>query len=86
MSWRELERLCYLYYKAKGYKPQETPNGADGGVDQIYYHPQYRGKVAVQTKHYMNSNNQISVEKIRELNSAKRTWMFINRVYYYLKI
>jgi restriction system protein len=69
----ELERLCYLYYKSKGYKPELTKSGADGGIDLIYYHPEV-GKTAVQIKHYIHSKNQISVEKIRELNSAKRNY------------
>jgi restriction system protein len=69
----ELERLCYLYYKSKGYRPELTKSGADGGIDLIYYHPEV-GKTAVQIKHYIHSKNQISVEKIRELNSAKRNY------------
>jgi restriction system protein len=73
ISARELERLCYLYYRAKGYKPEETKNGADGGIDLIYYHPKH-GKTAVQIKHYIHSQNQITVEKIRELDSAKKNY------------
>lgn len=73
ISSRELERLCYLFYKSKGYKVEETKPGADGGIDLIYYHPQ-NGKTAVQIKHYIRSKNQISVEKIRELNSAKKNY------------
>src|SRR5699024_198249 len=33
MSWREFERLCFLYFQANGYTPRETGEGADGGVD-----------------------------------------------------
>lgn len=69
LSWREFERLCYLYYKAKGYKPRETKEGADGGVDLIIYDSQHKTNVAVQIKHY---KNPITVKEIRELNSAKR--------------
>lgn len=35
MSWREVERVCFLYYKRKGYKPELTKQGADGGIDLI---------------------------------------------------
>lgn len=73
ISATELERLCYLYYKAKGYKPELTKKGADGGIDLTYYHPQ-NGKTAVQVKQYIRSKNKISSEKIRELDSAKKNY------------
>jgi restriction system protein len=73
ISATELERLCYLYYQSKGYKPELTKKGADGGIDLTYYQPGI-GKTAVQIKHYINSNNQITVKEIRELNSAKRNY------------
>lgn len=72
MSWKEFERLCFMYYKAKGYKPELTKDGADGGVDLIYYSPYHKGKVAVQIKHRIGSGNQIDVKLIRELVAAKR--------------
>ncbi|WP_017473340.1 restriction endonuclease [Amphibacillus jilinensis] len=71
MSGHEFERLCFLYYKAKGYKPKETGKGADGGVDLLIYQRQHKTYEAVQIKHYLNSGNQITVKEIRELNSAK---------------
>jgi restriction system protein len=74
MSWREFERLCYMYYEAKGYKPVETRKGADGGVDLVYYHPYYKGKVAVQIKHRIGTGNQVTVKEIRELNTSKRKY------------
>lgn len=72
LSWREFERLCYLYFKAKGWDPQETDEGADGGVDLIVYNRDERGEEAIQIKHYIHSGNRIPVTAIRELNSAKR--------------
>ncbi|HWO97592.1 MAG TPA: restriction endonuclease [Bacillus sp. (in: firmicutes)] len=72
LSWREFERLCYLYFKAKGYKPRETSEGADGGVDLIIYNRHHQAEEAIQIKHYINSGNRITVTAIRELNSAKR--------------
>ncbi|UII55672.1 restriction endonuclease [Cytobacillus spongiae] len=72
LSWREFERLCFLYFKARGYKPRETGEGADGGVDLIIYNRHHKAEEAIQIKHYISSGNQITVEKIRELNSAKR--------------
>lgn len=71
ISWREFEQLCLMYYKAKGYKARLTKDGADGGVDLIYYDPQDKGDVAVQIKHY-KTGNQITVEHIRSLSSSKR--------------
>lgn len=70
LSWREFERLCFLYFKAKGKKPQETAEGADGGVDLIYFDRYHNANVAVQIKKY-KSGNQITVREIRELKTAK---------------
>lgn len=71
LSWREFEELCYLYYKGKGHKVEETPEGPDGGVDLIVHNRHHKAKVAVQIKH-RKSGNQVTVKEIRELNSAKR--------------
>ncbi|RKL66485.1 restriction endonuclease [Salipaludibacillus neizhouensis] len=72
LSWREFERLCFLYFKAMGYKPRETRQGADGGVDLIIYNRYHKADEAIQIKHYIHSKNQITIKTIRELNSAKR--------------
>lgn len=72
LSWREFERLCFLYFKANGYNPRETGEGADGGVDLVIYNRRHKAEEAIQIKHYIGSGNQISVTHIRELNSAKR--------------
>lgn len=70
LTWREFERLCFMYYKAKGFNVEETKEGADGGVDLIYFHPKYNARVAVQIKHY--SDKPITVEQIRNLDSSKK--------------
>ncbi|WP_017187231.1 restriction endonuclease [Alkalibacillus haloalkaliphilus] len=72
LSWREFERLCFLYFKDKGYKPQETSEGADGGVDLLIYNRHHQTYEAVQIKHYIRSGNEITVRELRELSSAKR--------------
>ncbi|MCA0971352.1 restriction endonuclease [Halobacillus litoralis] len=71
LSWREFEELCYLYYKAKGYQPRRTSEGADGGVDLIIFDPEHNTDVAVQIKHY-KKGKQVDVKLIRELDSAKK--------------
>lgn len=71
LSWREFERLCYLYYKAKGYKVEETSEGADGGVDLIVFNRHHGTKIAIQIKHRKSGNN-VSVDEIRALHGAKR--------------
>jgi restriction system protein len=71
LSWREFERLCFLYYKGKGYKVEETPEGPDGGVDLIVHNRHHKAKVAVQIKH-RKSGNQVTVKEIRELHAAKQ--------------
>ncbi|MEH7126000.1 restriction endonuclease [Bacillus sp. JJ1773] len=69
LTWREFERLCYLYYKAKGHEVQETKEGADGGVDLIYFDPIHNANVAVQIKQY---SKPIDVNIIRNIDSAKK--------------
>lgn len=70
LTWRDFERLCYLYFKAKGYKPRKTSEGADGGVDLIVYNKHHKTDVAIQIKKYAKGN-QITVREIRELATAK---------------
>ncbi|MDP4086003.1 MAG: restriction endonuclease [Bacillota bacterium] len=77
LSWREFERLCFLYYKAKGYKPRETSEGADGGIDLIIYNRHHQQNVAIQIKHYIESGRQVTVKEIRELDSAKKNYKCI---------
>jgi len=72
LSWREFERLCYLYFKSGGYKASETSEGADGGIDLVVYNKQHKANEAIQIKHYLASGNRITVKEIRELNSSKR--------------
>lgn len=71
LTWRDFERLCYLYFKAKGYKPRKTSEGADGGVDLIVYNKHHKTDVAIQIKKYAKGN-QITVREIRELATAKK--------------
>ena len=71
ISWREFEELCFLYYKAKGYKPRRTSEGADGGVDLIIFNRHHNAEIAIQIKHY-KKGKQIDVKLIRELDSAKK--------------
>lgn len=71
LTWREFERLCYLYYKGKGYQVRETKEGADGGVDLIYFDPVHNANCAVQIKQYSKTNS-IGVNIIRNLDSAKK--------------
>lgn len=73
LSWREFERLLYLYYKSKGCKPRETKNGADGGVDLVYFSRTHNTDVAVQIKFY-SPKNYVKVERVRELETAKRNY------------
>lgn len=72
LTWREFERLCYLYFKSKGYKASETSDGADGGIDLIIYNKHHKANEGIQIKHYLGSGKRITVKEIRELNSAKR--------------
>lgn len=71
LNWREFERLCFLYYKGKGYKVEETSEGADGGVDLIVYNRHHKQNVAIQIKH---RSKPIGVEPLRALNGAKRNY------------
>lgn len=71
LSWREFERLFYLYYKEKGNNPRETKEGADGGVDLIIYDRKENNCTAIQIKHV---KRQITVEDIRQLSTARRNY------------
>ncbi|MGG0736959.1 restriction endonuclease [Niallia taxi] len=71
LTWRDFERLCYLYFKAKSTNPRETSNGADGGVDLIIFNKHHKTDIAIQIKHYQKGK-QITVKELRELNTAKR--------------
>ncbi|WP_445505746.1 restriction endonuclease [Niallia sp. 03091] len=71
LTWRDFERLCYLYFEAKGYTPRETSEGADGGVDLIIYNKHHQADIAIQIKKYAKGN-QITVKHIRELATAKK--------------
>lgn len=72
LNWAEFEHLCYLFYKGKGYKVEKTKNGADGGIDLVYFHPEHNSNIAVQVKFY--SNKPINVDEIRKLDSAKKNY------------
>lgn len=71
LTWREFERLCFLYYKGKGYKVKETKEGADGGIDLIYFDPKNQTNIAVQIKQY---SKPVNVNIIRNLDSAKKNY------------
>lgn len=77
LTWNEFERLCYLYYKAKRYRPIETKKGADGGIDLVIYNRHHRQNVAIQIKHWIDSGNRVGVKEIRELDSAKKNYKCI---------
>jgi len=70
LTWREFERLCYYYFEAKGQKPEETKEGADGGIDLIIWSEKDQAREAVQIKKY--TKQQVDVRIIRELNTAKK--------------
>ncbi|GEM05623.1 hypothetical protein HMI01_26110 [Halolactibacillus miurensis] len=70
LTWREFERLCFYYFEAKGQKPKETGEGADGGIDLIIWNKEDNGHEAVQIKKY--TKQQVDVRIIRELNTAKK--------------
>lgn len=70
LTWREFERLCFYYFDAKGQKPEETGEGADGGIDLIIWNKEDNGREAVQIKKY--TKQQVDVRIIRELNTAKK--------------
>ncbi len=70
LTWREFEKLCFYYFEAKGQNPEETGEGADGGIDLIIWNKEDNGREAVQIKKY--TKQQVDVRIIRELNTAKK--------------
>lgn len=73
LSWREIEELCYMYFKSNRYKPRKTPEGADGGIDLVIFNRHHNTDIAIQIKHYKKDNN-IGVNYIRELDSARKNY------------
>lgn len=57
LSGEDFERLVYLYFKDKGFKPETTPKSGDHGVDLVITDPKDGYKIAVQCKRYKNTNS-----------------------------
>lgn len=63
LTWREFEYLTHEYFRTRGYKVRETPEGPDGGVDLRLYKD---GEIVlVQCKHWKAS--KVGVAIVREL-------------------
>ena len=64
ISWREFEMLVGQFFREKGYKVNETAEGADGGVD-LHLTADDSKTYLVQCKHWKAS--KVPVNVVREL-------------------
>lgn len=69
LSGIDFERLMYLYFKDKGFKPETTPKSGDHGVDLVITDPKDGFKIAVQCKRYKEN---IGNEPIIKLDGGKK--------------
>ena len=70
LEWKRFEMLCAGFYEAKGYRPQTTRTGADGGIDILLYRkagPEVFG--IVQCKAW--NTQPVGVKPARELYGVK---------------
>ncbi|MDF2947485.1 MAG: restriction endonuclease [Bacillales bacterium] len=74
MNGFEFEELCYQYFKSKKVNPRLTQKTQDHGVDLIIEDKESGKDIAIQIKHYYNSNSPVSVQTIREIDSAKKNY------------
>lgn len=72
LSRKEFERLCFLYYKSKGFNPRVATENIQNGVDLIVSNPEHKADEAIQIKHIIDSENQITIKEISELHSSKK--------------
>jgi restriction system protein len=63
MSWSDFELLTGEYFRNRGFRVEETREGADGGVDLVVYRNDL--KFLVQCKHWKSAS--IGVKVVREL-------------------
>jgi restriction system protein len=52
LSGIDFERLCFMYFEAKGFKPETTKVSGDHGVDLVIKDPKDGMKIAVQCKRW----------------------------------
>ncbi|MFC4323668.1 restriction endonuclease [Litchfieldia salsa] len=69
LSGEEFERLVYLYFKDKGFKPETTAKTGDHGVDLVIKDPKDGLKIAVQCKRYKEN---IGNKDLIKLEGGKR--------------
>lgn len=71
LSGENFERLVYLYFKDKGFKPELTPKSGDHGVDLVITDPKDGFKIAVQCKRY-NKTSTIGNGDLIKLEGGKK--------------
>ncbi|MGG0718368.1 restriction endonuclease [Robertmurraya massiliosenegalensis] len=69
LKGEEFERLVFMYFDDKGYKPETTPKTGDHGVDLVITDPKDGLKIAVQCK---RSKNGIGNADLIKLEGGKR--------------
>jgi restriction system protein len=57
LSGTDFERLCFMYFEDKGFKPETTKVTGDHGVDLVIKDPMDGMKIAVQCKRWKKDNS-----------------------------
>ncbi|UHA60658.1 restriction endonuclease [Metabacillus litoralis] len=64
LTGEQFERLCYLYFKDKGFSPQLTSTSGDHGVDLVIKDPKDGLKIAVQCKRWKGNVGNADLHKL----------------------
>jgi restriction system protein len=65
LSGIDFERLCFMYFEAKGFKPETTKISGDHGVDLVIKDPKDGMKIAVQCKRWKKDNSVGNADLIK---------------------
>lgn len=67
LEWKRFERLCMLYFQAKGYRAETTEVGPDGGVDVRLYKPSAQQELLAVVQCKAWNSYRVGVKPVREL-------------------
>jgi restriction system protein len=65
LSGTDFERLCFMYFEDKGFKPENTKVSGDHGVDLVIKDPKDGMKIAVQCKRWKKDNSVGNADLIK---------------------
>jgi restriction system protein len=78
LNGTDFERLCFMFFEDKGFKPESTPKTGDHGVDLVVYDPKDGLKIAVQCKRWKNT---VGNSDLIKLYGGKRAYQCIGTLF-----